>query len=95
MSFYICSPMPDDVLTPSCPLVPITPADSRELIAIALGLTMGAVRKANIAREANSAVADRLLAYFEQSGIVLMRPPPARPHSNNPRAGQPDALADD
>ena len=34
----------------------------------------------------------RLTKYFLQSGIVLMPPPPREAHSNNPRAGQSDAL---
>ena len=51
---------------------------------MALNLTMGRVRQADIGREANSAVADRLLEYFRESGIVLMRPPPRIAHSNNP-----------
>ena len=65
------------------PLVPIEARDAAELIAMALSLTKGRVRQADIAREANSAVADRLLEYFRQSGVVLMRPPPRKAHSSN------------
>ena len=68
---------------PDHPLVPIKPRDAAELIATALSLTKGRVRQADIAREANSAVADRLLEYFQASGIVLMRPPPRKAHSSN------------
>ena len=74
--------MPDVIPPTDRPLVPISDTDAGELIAIALGLTRGSVRKADIAREANSAVAARLLEYFRQSGVVLMRPPPREAHSS-------------
>ena len=74
--------MCDTSAAPEDPLVPIEPHDAAELIATALSLTKGRVRQADIAREANSAVADRLLEYFRQSGVVLMRPPPREAHSS-------------
>ena len=86
-------PPPADAIAPAS-LVEIPGRDAAELICLALGLTKGQVRRSAIAREANGAVADRLLEYFRQSGIVLMRPPPRPAHSNNPRAGQSDALAE-
>ena len=71
---------------PDRPLVPIPSNEVSQLVALALNLTKGRKREEAIAREANSAVGDRLLAYFEASGIVLMRPAPRPPHSNNPDA---------
>lgn len=65
-------------------LVPISDADVAMEIRLALNMTKGRKLEEAIAREANSAVADRLIEYFRQSGIVLMRPPPRIPHSSNP-----------
>ena len=75
------------------PLVEIPSDEVGELIAIALTVTKGNAARSSAAREAFHVVGARLTEYFRQSGIVLMRPPPRDAHSNNPKAGQSDALA--
>ena len=50
---------------------------------MALSLTKGRVHQGDIAREATSAVADRLPEYFQASGVVPMRPTPRTAHSSN------------
>ena len=76
--------MPDQTSPVRADLVPVPEAEIAELIALGLNLTKGRVRQANIAREVNSAVAERVLEYFRSHGMVVMRPPPRPPWSNNP-----------
>ena len=73
-------------------LVEIPPCELAELVAIALTITKGAALKGDAARAAFGVVGERLAAYFQEAGIVVMRPPPREAHSSNPRAGRSDAL---